>query len=323
MLSSRRLPAILVLLAACDRGGASHPTPSAPTASPPSGASAQPLAAAPLAEGSTPRGTLATVSCKQDAAFPGSWDLPEASAAAEVELTRGVREMLVVSDSGHDGQSLAWRIPNGPLRPLKLPLDPGASDDIEGAAWRGAHLYTLTSSGAVRRFSPDGKGALVRDQDAYALGAPPASCPKLTDGNCGRNYEGLCLRGPSASSRCVGYAASKATSTLYCLVLAADRLVVDPIKPPLKLSLPKNNLSDCAFGSEHGPAEAVLLVTTNLYGGSATYQVDEGDGSLRALDVPGTLSNEAVAVDRDGSLYQFMDDNHAESAALRMTCSAW
>ena len=140
-------------------------------------------------------------------------------------------ELLAVSDSGNGGAAMLWRIPSGPVRPLRLPLDPAASDDLEGAAWEGGHLYTLTSSGAVRRFSRDGKGALVRDQDAYPLGPPPGVCAKLTDGNCGRNYEGLCLRAASATAVCAGYAMSKAEgSSSSVSVWKGDRLALDDVR---------------------------------------------------------------------------------------------
>jgi hypothetical protein len=64
-------------------------------------------------------------------------------------------------------------------------------------------------------------------------------------------------------------------------------------------------------------------VTTNVYGGSATYAVDETTGTLTAIDTPGLLSNEAVAVDRDGALYQFMDDDNGVSPSTRSYCQGW
>jgi hypothetical protein len=269
------------------------------------------------------------VACAEDRGFPSRLELPEASAAAEVELVPGVREMLVVSDSGHAGRALAWRIAppaDDRLRRLDLPLDRTASDDLEGMAWvrdeQGTgHLYTLTSSGAARRFTPDRKGKLARDQNAYAIGPPPGSCDDLGSYNCGRNYEGLCLRPPGARARCAGYAASKAESTLYCVVYDGARLELDPVKPPLRLDLRKRALSDCAFGAVGGPAESRLLVTTNIYGGSSSYVVDESTGALTPLPVAGLASNEALAVDREGALYQFMDDNSDTSPASRMTCT--
>jgi hypothetical protein len=207
--------------------------------------------------------------------------------------------------------------------PLRLELDTLASDDIEGAAWAGGHLFTLTSSGAVRRYTPSKAGALVRDRAAYPIGVPPYICPDLHDGNCGKNYEGLCLRATSKPSRCAGFAASKKEGALYCVVYRGDALVLDLIKPPIKLDVPRHALSDCAFGAPGGPAEDVLIVTTNVYGGSATYLVDEATGALTALDVASLPNNEAVAIDRDGALYEFMDGNTSVSPTYRATCHGW
>jgi len=269
-----------------------------------------------------PPPTRAHVRCTTDTAFPGVWHVSEASAAAEVSLTPGTRELLVLPDSGNHGEAMLWGIPRGPFRPIRLALDATASDDLEGAAWSSGYLYTLTSSGAVRRFSPDGKGGLERDGDAYAIGAPPYVCTHLTDSNCGNNYEGLCLRPDPTSARCAGYAASKTSGKLLCLVYEGDRLRIDPIKPALILDVPRHALSDCAFGPD-GPARDILLVTTNVYGGSATYIADETTGALAALDVSGLPNNEAVAIDADGALYQFMDSNTTPSLGYRMTCDGW
>jgi len=82
-------------------------------------------------------------------------------------------------------------------------------------------------------------------------------------------------------------------------------------------------LSDCAFGAPGGPAEDVLLVTTNAFGGAQTYRVDEQTGVATSLDVQATASNEAIAVDRDGALYAFLDDNGTTSMATRFVCEGW
>lgn len=273
------------------------------------------------------------LACKTDPSFPATLPVAEASAAAEVELLPGVREILVVSDSGRSGAALLLRVPAGPTRAIKLPLDPAASDDIEGLAWVTAHasggggaLYTLTSSGAVRRFVPDGQGGLRRDQDAYPLGPSPVACPNLHDVNCGRNYEGLCLRPRTTSARCAGYAASRASAELECLVFEGDRLAADDLRPPMRLGrglVPAGSLSDCAFGAAAGPAAATLLVTTNVYGGSSTYVVSEPAGALTPIDGLGTLNNEAIAVDRDGAAYLFGDIDSEVSPAMRVTCMGW
>jgi hypothetical protein len=102
-----------------------------------------------------------------------------------------------------------------------------------------------------------------------------------------------------------------------------NRLSIDNVRKPLVLSLEKDSLSDCAFGAWGGPAQNTLLITTNIHGGSTSFIVDEATGDLKTIDVPSTLTNEAIAVDKDGALYQMMDDNGDESLALRMTCSGW
>jgi hypothetical protein len=271
---------------------------------------------------------FAPVRCTRDETFPSPWRLPEASAAAEVQLRPGVREILVLGDSGRHGIAMAWSAAGG-MRSLVLPLDDAASDDTEGMAWLSGQLYVLTSSGAVRQFVPDGAGGLRRTGGAYRIGPPPLSCRDLGAVNCGKNWEGLCLRGPTARARCAGYAASKKEGALYCVDRdAAGRLSIDPGRPPIVLSLARlpveqGILSDCAFGAAGGPAEDVLLVTTNAFGGSVTYVVDETTGRASPLDVATTLSNEAIAVDRDGALYAFMDDNGETSMATRFTCSGW
>ncbi len=265
--------------------------------------------------------------CTPDASFRASWPIPEASAAAEVELVPGRRELLVVSDSGNKGIVLAIPLgqsarPSEPRR-FSLPLDATTGDDLEGVAWREHALYTLTSAGAVTRFVPDGHGGLVREGPATRIGPPPYSCPKLDGVNCGKNYEGLCLRGAGDTARCVGYAASKEENALYCVVARGADIVVDAAKPPLRLALPPRALSDCAFGAAGGPASSTLVVTTNVHGGSVSYVVDEASGAIARLDVSGHVSNEAIAIDRDGALYQMMDDNHEPSAGSRANCADW
>lgn len=291
--------------------------------------SASESAAAPLpAPAPAPDPAYAPVRCTRDETFPSPWRLPEASAAAEVELRPGVREILVLSDSGRHGVAMAWSAAAG-ARSLVLPLDGAASDDTEGMAWLSGQLYVLTSSGAVRQFVADGAGGLRRTGDTYRIGPTPLSCRDLGSVHCGKNWEGLCLRSATARARCAGYAASKKEGALYCVDRdAAGRLSIDLGRPPIVLSLARlptkqGILSDCAFGAAGGPAEDVLLVTTNVFGGSATYVVDEATGRASPLDVATTLSNEAIAVDREGALYAFMDDNGETSMATRFTCSGW
>ncbi len=266
--------------------------------------------------------------CKADASFPSPWNVPEASGAAEVELRRGTKEILVISDSGRHGAAMAWSAAGG-TRALTLAVDEATSDDFEGAAWVAPRFYTLTSSGAVRAYVADGSGGLRPEGPPYPIGAPPLSCSDLHAINCGKNYEGLCLRPSGATGRCAGYAASKRETALYCVDRdASGRLSIDTGKPPLHLDLARITtregvLSDCAFGAEGGPAQNVLLVTTNVFGGSSTYVIDEATGRASPLDLVTTPTNEAIAVDHDGAFYAFMDDNGEKSMALRFTCTGW
>jgi hypothetical protein len=313
----RALIPLSLALAACGRNS---PSPAASSTTPSSSAA---ISTTKVAHGKS----TADLHCTTDLHFPSPLKIPEASIAAEVELTPGVREMLVVSDSGNNGAAVLWKIPEGPVRNIHLPLDANASDDLEGGAWRGGHFFTLTSSGAVRRYSPDGHGALAEDGDSYRIGLPPYSCADLGKVNCGKNYEGLCLRADSpadgSTPRCIGYAASKKEGALYCVVLTDNQLSIDSVRKPLVLSLEKDSLSDCAFGAWGGPAQNTLVITTNIHGGSTSFVVDETTGDLKTIDVDATLTNEAIAVDKDGALYQMMDDNGDESLALRMSCTGW
>ncbi len=263
--------------------------------------------------------------CQADGSFPGLLGVPEASAAAEVELKPGVRELLVVSDSGRGGQAVLVALPGaGSTRSVTLPLDSPAIDDNEGIAWRGGALYTLTSSGAVRRFVPDGAGGLARDQDVYRLGPEPAACANLAAVNCGRNYEGLCLRSAPSAHPCAGYAASKAEGKLYCVGIdGAGKLFARTDVAPIALAIPADQLSDCAFGAAGGPADGVLVVTTNVFGGSRSYRVDETTGTLTRLPTTSLLNVEAGAVDRDGALYVFDDNSSSQSTAAKTSCVGW
>jgi hypothetical protein len=274
-----------------------------------------------------------------DPSFPSVLDVPEGSAAAEIELRPGARDLFVVSDSDRKGAALAYALPDGPPRPMTLPIDPRVSDDTEGLAWLSGHLYALVSIGYIERFTPDGHGGLTRDADAYVVGPPPFVASWTTASNQPPDFEGLCLRSPpspvdraatrqgssdAGARRCDGYAASRAYGWLVCLVFdAAGRLRVNPDHPRLALDVPKQSLSDCAFGSADGPAKGDLLVTTNIRGGSTVYEVDETTGALAAIDVEGTINNEAIAVDRDGRLYEIADQNAGRSPAARASCTGW
>jgi hypothetical protein len=317
------IAALALSCLACRREHASTsaPAPPAPVVSP-AGAPAAPVALVPpvgVGDAKVPPSSVGVPACSLDSSFSGVFAVPEASAATETELVAGVRELVVISDSGQDGLALAVTLPDGPSRELRLPLDKAAGDDTEGLAWHSGHLYALTSAGFVLAMTPDGRGGLTRGSPAYPLGPVPFVCDVADDVNCGKNYEGLCLRS-GRSARCAGYAASRTEGALYCLSLTGDRLQIDQTRPPLVLPVRRDSLSDCAFGSGDGPAANALVIATNLHGGSQVYVVDESTGGISPIAVPGILNDEAVAIDHTGALYQAMDDNGTPSPANRAVC---
>jgi hypothetical protein len=316
-LAAIMLPGVAVsgiTLAACRTEPKSEPARPTPDASP---------AEDGAVTSQAPDAATVAALCSPDPTFPSLLDIPEASAAAEVELRPGVREILVVADSENKGAAMAYALPDGPARRLTLPLDPHVSDDVEGVSWRGKHLFVLVSSGYVERFTPDGKGGLMRDGPAYPLGAPPFVETSTGMPGAPPDYEGLCLRAAGDAAHCAGYAASRAYGWLMCLVFNGEQLRVDPVHPRIALDLKKHALSDCAFGAADGPARDVMLVATNIYGGSAVYRFDEDTHALLPLDIPGTANNEAVAIDHQGRLYQIMDANTDHSPSARATCTGW
>lgn len=267
--------------------------------------------------GTPPPGTPGAITCARDTAFPAVFTIAEASGAVEVSIG-GVPHLLVNADSKNKGAAILIPIPGGASpQSIVLPFDPATSDDIEGLAAAGGAVYGLTSAGAVMRFLPSA-GGFTRDGAAYRIGPQPLSCSKLTDTNCGKNWEGLCLRRPpaagAATPKCLGYAASKTESALYCVVMQGTTLSIDPTAAPITLALPKDSVSDCAFGA------SALVVTTNDGNGSKSYVVDEKTGALAPLPVTGHGSNEAVQVGADGAFYQFEDSSSKTSAASRFTC---
>jgi hypothetical protein len=104
---------------------------------------------------------------------------------------------------------------------------------------------------------------------------------------------------------------------------AAGKLVASTTVPPLDLKIPADQLSDCAFGAAGGPGADVLAVTTNVFGLSQAYRVDEASGALAKLPIGPLLNVEATAIDRDGSLYVFDDNSTSTSTSAKVTCVGW
>src|SRR5262249_47492997 len=145
-----------------------------------------------------------------------------------------------------------------------------------------------------------------RDGAVYPIAPVDPSCGSIAGGNCGPDYEGLCLRaeGDHGPRGCDGYAASRALGSLACVVVRGVKLAIDASVPPIALGF-HGALSDCAFGAADGPANKTLLVTTNVFGGAKTFVVDETTGAKAEFGVLGLPNNEAVAVDHEGRFYEF------------------
>lgn len=292
-----RLPTLasLLLVVACGKRA------SAPAPAPPTSAIA----------------TAAGLVCDEERGLAATLDVAEASAAPLVP-TAGGPALLVLSDSGNHGEALSVPIAGGPPVAARLPLDEGASDDLEGAAFVDGRLYTLTSSGAVRTFAPDGAG-WKRTADAYRIGDGAASCPNLDKVNCGRNYESLCLRPAAVAGRPRGWAGARDESTLYPVALGAGgQLAIDVAFAPIRLPVAARSVSDCAFAPS-----GELLVVTNVHDGNRVFVVGEPSGELRSVDVAGLLNLEAVAADGAGRLWIFADTNGRPSAFRRFACTGW
>jgi hypothetical protein len=286
-------PAIALVLSAC--GAPKPPAPSVP--------------AAPPADGE--------VRCTADPSAPASVEVPEASAAVVVPGASGGSELVVLADSDRKGAALVVPIdPAGPARPIRLPLDAAASDDIEGGAWLGGVLYTLTSSGWVRAYRRTHEDAFELVGPSSPIAEPPITCTDPRKANCASNFEGLCLR-EGLPPPVVGFAASKQTSTLHPLERDADgRLRIAASVKPVALPLAHRTVSDCTFGPD-----GRLLVATNLLGLDRVYEVDATSGEVTPIEVAGLLNDEAIAVDPRGRLWLFEDDGKSPSAMRRFECS--
>lgn len=294
-----RYSLLVLALVAC-RDGSSR---SAPVTS-----SAEPAAAAPAPAPPCP-----------EPVFAVELPIAEASGATyEPADGRGPARVLVVSDSGNDGAFVEMAADDGRvLARGRLPLDQGASDDLEGLARVGERYYAVTSSGYMRSWRRDGDGFALVDR-AYALaepghGAPPISCNDPDEVNCGSNIEGLCLRDPAPASGCAGYLAAKNTGRLVCLEWAGQRLVATAARG-IDITAP-GVISGCAFAPDDGR----LLVGSNLFAANTVWQVD-ARGQTRRVGRLGPGFGEAIAAGPDGEIYRFSDDGGAPSASKKFVC---
>ena len=312
-----------VFLLACGHGSGAPPAPGSGSVIVP--AASVPAAPAPeVAEAPQP----AELDCTQQP-FETATPVHEASGAGWLTID-GKLAMVVVSDSGNDGEYGVVDPDTGvTLEVGKLPLG-DAGDDIEGVAGKDGKLYGLTSAGWMRVWERRGAGfALVAGP--YPLGPQDlpngggGNRPPKTDGmvcgahhgNCGRNYEGLCLAARPAPG-CVGFAAAKADGHLYCLVEADGKLAVSRDRP-IEITKP-GAMADCAFDDQDR-----LWVGNNLFGLSVVYRVDgwrhRETASVVSIGSLGGGFPEVVA-GRGEMLYRMSDTGGAPSLMQKFRCSA-
>ncbi|HEX4422521.1 MAG TPA: hypothetical protein VH165_31620 [Kofleriaceae bacterium] len=342
---SRRAPGLFaIVVAAC--GGTADPH--APGSAGATGTGATAPGAGATAPGAARSAAPIADGCEA-LPFAESTPVPEASGAGWLPID-GMLMLVVVGDSGnHGAYGIVDPETGATVETGALPLTDDAGDDIEGVAVRGDKLYGLTSAGWMRVWQRKGK-AFELIQKAYPLGPvdlpdthntkrPPAGDGMICGaqaGNCGRNYEGLCLlpsapagaahaatphatgSTPAAGSApaCVGFAAAKADGKLYCLTEDAGKLVVHHDRA-IAITHP-GALADCAFSDD-----GTLWVGSNLFDLGKVYRVAHWDDLAAAQVVPvGVLSvgfPETLAV-RGDRVYRMSDLGGAPSLMARYRC---
>jgi hypothetical protein len=244
--------------------------------------------------------------------------------------------LLVVGDSGTRGAFLELDPATGKvLASGRLPLGHGASDDLEGLTLIGETIYGLTSSGWMRHWrrhrkrSGDARYQLVAGP--YPVAEPGADdeglvCASARDVNCGRNYEGLCLRdAPDPAATCAGFAVSKADGKLYCLTLQPDGRVLARAEDPIAVG-PPETLTGCDFvpGAAAGAAEDLVWVGSNAFAFNRVFTVagwqTPASARVSLVGILGSGFGEALAVAPGGAVYRFSDTANARSLADRYDC---
>jgi hypothetical protein len=307
-----RAAVLLGLLAAACGSRSSEPPPPDPPAGEPAVDLRDLLTSPPRSD--------ASVECVRQERFAATIPLPEASGAVHVpEASDAPAHLLVISDSGNRGAYVELDPDTGEvLARGALPLDDGASDDLEGLALAGGVYYAITSSGWMRHYRREADGYRL-EVEAYPLAAPggdpPLVCATGTRINCARNYEGLCLGGGDGA--CAGFALSKTDGALHCLVRDGERLRIDP-GPRLEVALGEV-LSGCSFAPDGS-----LWVGANLFGARAVYRItnhaDPGSARVEEIGSLGPGSPEALATGPDGALWRFSDTNSSPSLVERYNC---
>jgi hypothetical protein len=291
-------------------------------------------AAAPTGERDTDAPASEDSPCQQQ---PFKHRLPLAEASGAVWFLLDQEPTLaVIGDSGTSGAYVLISPETGAVRESgRLPLGIGASDDLEGLSARQGELYAITSSGWIRQWR--------RRRDEFVLVATPypiaevdrslepvpgtGSAPIAGSGlacvgegiNCGKNYEGLCLRaGPVGHGECAGFAASKGEGRLYCLTLTQGRLHGDPGRSIAVVD--PGHLTSCDFSTD----DEILWVGTNAFGGSRMYRVDDwrkpAESKVVFVATLGPGFPEASAVGPEGEVYRFSDTGSSPSFQRKFRC---
>ena len=277
-------------------------------------------------------GSAAVTAC-EPLPFAESTPVPEASGAAFLTIDGALR-LVVASDSGnHGAYGLLDPDTGATVEQGTLPLG-GSTDDIEGLAVRGGHLFGITSPGWILEWKrvahgfelvsgPTAlgpvdlgpKGGLGKPGERPARSTaeggaevndkPPPGDGMVCDGtrsNCGRNYEGICL------TETAGYAASKADGHLYPLIgtpLRVERAGAIAVAEP-------GHLADCAY-DETG----ALYTGNNLFGLSTVSRIENGKPvPIASL---GTGFPEVLAV-RGDVVYRMSDMGGSPSLLGKFRC---
>ena len=262
------------------------------------------------------------LSCKRQP-FASRIPIAEASGATWMEDDT----LLVIGDSGTNGAFLRLHSGDGSvLNKGALPLDSGASDDLEGLSRIGSTIYAITSSGFMREWKPSGD-AFELARKSYSIapkGDTKHACASARDSNCGPNYEGLCLLAAASEitandkAPCVGFAASKARGELVCLTHdAKGRLALRP-QHTISVAAPKT-LSGCHFDADGKLWFGNNVFAANSVGFVEGYQTPKS-ATITRLGALGLGFAEAIALGPDGQVVRFSDTTGSPSLLDKYIC---
>ncbi len=246
-------------------------------------------------------------------------NLPEASGAAYLPGTPP--RLLVIADSGHKGQyALVSPVDGTLLGQGQLPLDDGASDDLEDVAFVGDTLYAATSSGWMREFKPTGD-AFERTRDAYPLGSAAAgtACKSSKSFNCGPDFEAMCVRDEAGPDGCSGYIGSKATGHLYCLRRDDKGLLSIDTALKAAVATPKT-LGGCSVVT----GKPDIWIGMNALGMNRVGILRGGLAQSPNIEWLGPLgigNGEAIVVLPEGPMVRFSDLNGSPSLMRKLQCN--